>query len=59
MIKESEGISKVAKTLAKREFACEEDALREIEKLKLKDFKKNDISRYQLPSQESRKAQEW
>ena len=59
VIKESEGISKVAKTLAKREFACEEDALREIEKLKLKDFKKNDISRYQLPSQESRKAQEW
>lgn len=38
--KEVEAIAKVAKTFAKREFACEEDAFSEIDKIKLKDLKK-------------------
>jgi len=56
--KESEGIVKVAKTFSKREFACEEDARREIDKIKLKDLKKvtyHDIT-FEVKSQERRRC---
>lgn len=55
--KEAENINKISKTLAKREFACEEDANIEIQKLKSKDFKKiiyHDLS-FEIKPQELRK----
>jgi transposase len=55
--KEAELISKVSKTLSKREFACEEDANREMEKMNSKEFKKlmfHDIS-FSLRKKEQRK----
>lgn len=55
--KEMERITKVSKTLSKREFACEEDANREIEKINYKEFKKlkyHDIS-YSICREERRK----
>lgn len=55
--KEAEVIAKLAKTFAKREFACEEDALNEIDKIKLKDLKKvkyHDIT-FEVTSQERRR----
>ena len=55
--KETELISKITKALSKRQFACEEDANREIEKIKSKEFKKlkfHDIS-FSLRKEELRK----
>ena len=55
--KEKEFISKDSKTLSKGEFACEEDANHEMEKMNSKEFKKlkfHDIS-YSLRKEERRK----
>lgn len=55
--KEAEVIAKLAKTFVKREFACKEDALNEIDKIKLKDLKKvkyHDIT-FEVKSQERRR----
>jgi transposase len=55
--KEMERITKVSKVLTKREFACEEDANREIQKINSKGFKKlkyHDIN-YSLRREERRK----
>ena len=52
--KEAEAIAKISRSLAKREFACEEDANIEVSQLKSKDFKKvgyHDIS-FELKAQE-------
>ncbi len=55
--KETERIEKIQKALSKRQFACEEDANREIDKIKSKDFKNlkfHDVS-FSLRKEEKRR----